>query len=380
MLPIRLRTAALGLAAAALLGAPAARAQTQSISGVYIGAAAGANMRYLAEDTAGTAPKERANMRPGLVGVGAMGWAFGDAGRVELEASYRGNRAANIKAAPGHANWRHLHGEARTYGGMVNYVRDAHFIQDALGIGILPYYGLGFGWAMSDWGGISSETMGTQHLTFRHRMGGAPAGQLILGLGYELAPGLSMTLEGRAFAALTTTDKAHTVLHTSATATTAGQFKPQNANASVLLGLRYAFNSTPAPVAPPMPVPAPMQQAAPAPMPAPVPARTYIVYFAFNNAALDARARDIVSEAVRAIRTTGITRVELAGHADAAGSDAYNMRLSMRRAEVVAAEMGRQGVRRDQIAVTAFGKTQPLVPTAPGAREAQNRRVEIVLR
>jgi outer membrane protein OmpA-like peptidoglycan-associated protein len=378
----RLHTAGLALAGLLAAASTGAQAQTASISGVYIGAAAGGNLRYLAENTTGTSPHDRANMRPGLVGLGAIGYAFGDAGRVELEGSYRGNRVDNTKGST-LGNWRHLHGDARTYGGMVNYTRDIHSIQDWLGIDILPYWGFGLGWAASDWGSITSETTGTSHLTFRRRIGGAPAGQLILGLGYELAPGLSLNVEGRAFGQITDTDKVRTVLHTSSTTATQGQIKPHNVNASVLVGLRYAFNTAPAAPATPMPVPVPVQ-AAPAPFqvpaPAPVPARTYIVYFAYNNAALDARARDIVTEAVRAIRSNGVTRVELAGHTDAAGTDRYNQRLSMRRAEVVAAEMGRQGVRRDQIAVTAFGKTQPLVPNPANGREPQNRRVEIVLR
>ena len=60
--------------------------------------------------------------------------------------------------------------------------------------------------------------------------------------------------------------------------------------------------------------------------------------------------------------------------------DPLRQRLSQRRAEVVAAELVRQGVSRDEIGVTAFGESRPLVPTADGAREPQNRRVEIVLR
>jgi len=40
----------------------------------------------------------------------------------------------------------------------------------------------------------------------------------------------------------------------------------------------------------------------------------------------------------------------------------------------------KQGVAKDEIVVTAFGESKPLVPTADGVREPQNRRVEIVLR
>jgi outer membrane protein OmpA-like peptidoglycan-associated protein len=46
----------------------------------------------------------------------------------------------------------------------------------------------------------------------------------------------------------------------------------------------------------------------------------------------------------------------------------------------VAAELVRRGVQRNIITVQAFGESRPLVPTADGVREPQNRRVEIVLR
>ena len=74
------------------------------------------------------------------------------------------------------------------------------------------------------------------------------------------------------------------------------------------------------------------------------------------------------------------TRIEVAGHADRSGTPQYNQRLSQRRADVVASELVKQGIAKEDISVTAFGETKPLVPTADGVREPQNRRVEIVLR
>ncbi|EFH11182.1 OmpA family protein, partial [Teichococcus cervicalis] len=92
------------------------------------------------------------------------------------------------------------------------------------------------------------------------------------------------------------------------------------------------------------------------------------------------RARQIISEAAQNSSRTQTTRIEVAGHADRSGSPQYNQRLSQRRADAVAAELVRQGVSRSAITVQAFGESRPLVPTADGVREPQNRRVEIVLR
>ena len=114
--------------------------------------------------------------------------------------------------------------------------------------------------------------------------------------------------------------------------------------------------------------------------PAPAQARTYLVFFDFNRADLTDRARQIVAEAAQNSRRVQSTRIEVAGHADRSGTPQYNQRLSERRAQAVAAELVRQGVNRGDIGVTAYGESRPLVPTADGVREPQNRRVEIVLR
>ena len=58
----------------------------------------------------------------------------------------------------------------------------------------------------------------------------------------------------------------------------------------------------------------------------------------------------------------------------------YNLGLSIRRAESVKAELIRDGVAANLIDIHGFGETHLLVPTGPGVREPQNRRVEIILR
>ncbi len=108
--------------------------------------------------------------------------------------------------------------------------------------------------------------------------------------------------------------------------------------------------------------------------------RAFLVLFDWDRADLTDRARRVVAEAAREARRAQAARLEVAGHADRSGTPAHNERLSRRRAEAVAAELVRNGVDRGDIVVTAFGESRPLVPTADGVREPQNRRVEIVLR
>jgi outer membrane protein OmpA-like peptidoglycan-associated protein len=67
------------------------------------------------------------------------------------------------------------------------------------------------------------------------------------------------------------------------------------------------------------------------------------------------------------------------GYTDTTGTPQYNMGLSIRRANAVAAELVKDGVPKAAIAIQGFGETHLLVPTGPQVREPQNRRVEIII-
>ena len=105
-----------------------------------------------------------------------------------------------------------------------------------------------------------------------------------------------------------------------------------------------------------------------------------MVFFDWDKATLNDRARSIVKDAATAATKVAHTRIDVAGNADTSGAAQYNPGLSKRRADAVAAELIKDGVAKTDIVVTANGDTHPLVPTGPGVREPQNRRVEIVLR
>ena len=112
----------------------------------------------------------------------------------------------------------------------------------------------------------------------------------------------------------------------------------------------------------------------------PAPARTYLVFFDWDKADLTDRARQIIAEAAQASTHVNTTQIEVDGHADLSGTPQYNQKLGLRRAQAVGAELVKNGVPQNIIMIQAFGDTRPLVPTARGVREPQNRRVEIVLK
>jgi outer membrane protein OmpA-like peptidoglycan-associated protein len=125
--------------------------------------------------------------------------------------------------------------------------------------------------------------------------------------------------------------------------------------------------------------------AAPAPMPPPVAAqppvakKNFIVFFDFDKSTITAEAQKTINQAADAAKAGQASQVTLTGHTDRSGSEQYNMALSLRRAEAVKASLIRLGVPASLIVVVGKGESQPLVPTADGVREPQNRRVEIVI-
>ena len=120
-------------------------------------------------------------------------------------------------------------------------------------------------------------------------------------------------------------------------------------------------------------VPPPPQEPTPATV-----ARSYMVFFDFNKSDLTQEAISIVDQAAKNAVPAKVTQLTVTGHTDTVGSDAYNMRLSRRRAESVAAELEKQGIPSSEIEIVAKGKHDLLVPTKDGVKEPQNRRVQIV--
>jgi len=111
---------------------------------------------------------------------------------------------------------------------------------------------------------------------------------------------------------------------------------------------------------------------------APVAPRSYLVFFDFNKSDLTPQAVQIVDQAASNAGPAKVTRLTVTGHTDTVGSDAYNMRLSRRRAESVGARLEKDGIPSSEIEIVAKGKRDLLVPTADGVKEPQNRRVQIV--
>jgi OOP family OmpA-OmpF porin len=89
--------------------------------------------------------------------------------------------------------------------------------------------------------------------------------------------------------------------------------------------------------------------------------------------------RSAVTGGTQAISDWIKVRITATGHTDTSGPEAYNMALSLRRANAVKDALVRDGVPAQAITVIGMGEKGLLVQTGDNVREPQNRRVEIVI-
>ncbi len=326
----------------------------------YLGAKAGANFipnrLKLNTTLSGIPTTGQAAYKDGYIGAIQGGYGLNSGFRLELEGAFRRNQVNQVQYG--------LQGEGSSSNTTISV---NGFYDIPVDFVIKPYVGFGVGaaeYSPYHLTAISNPAPGI--FTGIARQSGDAwnfAYQAIGGVSYNIDANLALSLEYRFF---DLPDQHHP----------AGTVNDYQSN-SAMVGIRYSFGQPPgrpAPVAQTY-VPIPPVQA---PLPAPM-AKSYMVFFDFNKSDLTGEARSVVGEAAHNALAGKITRLEVTGHTDTVGSDAYNMRLSQRRAQSVAGELERDGISPAEISIVAKGKRSPLVPTRDGVREPQNRRVQIVL-
>ena len=213
----------------------------------------------------------------------------------------------------------------------------ANFLYDFNATGaFVPYIGAGAGVGFVD----RTDQLGSTVFAY----------QGILGVGYNFSPNLRFNLEGRYFG---TTNP-----------TVAGTYwNNNNISAArqraveVRLGRRRRRRRRRRSVTPP----------------------SFMVFFDWDRSNLSPQALATIKQAADAFKTKGNARITATGHTDTSGPEAYNMALSLRRANAVKDALVREGVPAQAITVIGRGEQGLLVQTGDGVREPQNRRVEIVI-
>jgi outer membrane protein OmpA-like peptidoglycan-associated protein len=315
-------------AAAALALVPvASQAQSLQYPGFFGGIEGGGN--YMFQSGVNT-PFGQSTVYPAIgYSVGAMvGYDFVGP-RVALEGLYNNSKAT-------------VSGGSQTFGATKDeFAAMANLYYDFnAGSVIVPYVGAGAGIAFDKVSalGVSDNTT-------------AFAYQGIIGVGYNIDSQFRLNLEGRYFGTTSPTVLGSTF---------------QNNNMMAMLQLQMKFG-------------APTAVAAPPPGPAAPQAPSFMVFFDWDRSELSAQALNTIRQAAGSYKTKGSARITATGHTDKSGPDDYNMALSLRRANTVKDALVREGVPATAISVIGKGESQPLVQTADGVREPQNRRVEILV-
>lgn len=137
----------------------------------------------------------------------------------------------------------------------------------------------------------------------------------------------------------------------------------------------------PAPVEPPV---EPEKYAEPALIEEPEPpvpeAVIFTVYFDLMKSNLTEAAAAEIDAALAGLDSYLVTSVRIDGYADTAGTDAYNLPLSARRAEAVRSYLLARGAPEGRVVTAGHGETGLALPTADGVREPLNRRAEVEIR
>ncbi|MFO1246232.1 MAG: OmpA family protein [Ramlibacter sp.] len=135
----------------------------------------------------------------------------------------------------------------------------------------------------------------------------------------------------------------------------------------------------PAPAAAPAPAPAAAPRPAPAPQP---PAATKVTYaadafFDFDKSVLKPEGKAKLDDLTGKVKDINLEVIIAVGHTDSVGSDAYNQKLSVARAEAVKAYLVSKGIEKNRVYTEGKGEKQPVADNKTAEGRAKNRRVEI---
>jgi OOP family OmpA-OmpF porin len=167
-----------------------------------------------------------------------------------------------------------------------------------------------------------------------------------------------------------------------------GEYCWRDANWTPSTGVQGCDGVPPPPAPAPAPAPAPEPAPAPAPVPAPavvpvpVPTSEKVTFaadalFDFDKATLKPDASAKLDDLVSKVQTITLEVIIAVGHTDSVGTDAYNQKLSVRRAEAIKKYLTGKGIDASRVYTEGKGESQPVADNKTAEGRSRNRRVEI---
>ncbi|MFL6814247.1 MAG: OmpA family protein, partial [Bradyrhizobium sp.] len=104
------------------------------------------------------------------------------------------------------------------------------------------------------------------------------------------------------------------------------------------------------------------------------------IRFEPGRAAIDPDSAGLLDRLVETTLRCPTAKIEIAGHTDADGEDAFNQALSEKRAQAVADYLVKAGLSADRFAAIGYGSSQPVATNDTDEGKAQNRRIDFLVR
>ncbi|NKF20818.1 OmpA family protein [Solimonas marina] len=330
----------------------------------------------------------RAQLHPGWLGGLSFGYAFSNGLRSELELSYRRNEFKSLYRddlglLSSAGNTKDVDGNENLATAMANVWYDLlpnkryH-----------PYLGGGIGVAR-----MAINDARWDNTELRDRYDTALAWQFGGGIAYDISPHWTASADYR-YIKLSGGSSFDLLENQPDTHVEAG-YQAQSA----MLTLRYSFGAPTPPPVPPAPEPEPQVVPVVAPPPPPPPPKCEQpqpgqalsldgckvgdklvlngVNFDFDKARLTLNAKTLLDQVAAELKRHADIEVEVDGHTDSKGSDAYNMKLSEQRAKAVKAYLVDQGIDASRMTTRGYGETMPIADNGTDEGREKNRRVEL---
>jgi outer membrane protein OmpA-like peptidoglycan-associated protein len=103
------------------------------------------------------------------------------------------------------------------------------------------------------------------------------------------------------------------------------------------------------------------------------------ILFGFDETKLSEDAKKNLEKLVVVLENYSDTNIEVQGHTDSKGSEAYNQTLSVQRARTVSGYLSKEGISNNRLTIKGFGETIPKYENDTADGRAQNRRVEFLI-
>jgi len=112
----------------------------------------------------------------------------------------------------------------------------------------------------------------------------------------------------------------------------------------------------------------------------PPPSKSFTLYFIEDTTTITPASREVLEQMRAEVARRPGAEVQVTGHTDTLGSEDYNDRLSLQRAREIVEFLVSQGFPRDALSAVGRGERDLAVQTGEGVANAQNRRVEVIVR